>query len=699
MTTYSLVGYFIRRDADGAPIDKFDMTTAASADLAVIRFVSADNQRSAIGLAAQGGLTDVVFTNVIDMTLDGTSVFTSGGTLQEPLVSYIAEVVYQDGVTKDLTEFGIWEPGGERSWFFVLGGDIPSYGLNGLGDIREYESSITGLEVPGAPFAPGSNIFIDTIATARVTEDDFFGGTSANDVVNLGIGNDTIRGANGNDELYGDEGRDDLLGENGNDMLSGGAGADLLIGGAGDDTLLGGSQNDTLLGGDGNDALRGNDGNDSLDGSDGADTIDGGTGNDSISGGEGLVGARELKLVLDNFGPGPDAGGWNSQNATPRALGDIDGDGAADIVGFGGPQTFSSLNDGTGAFAGVQSAVGNFAQAQGWKTQDGQLRLLGDVDGDGDDDIIGFGFNKGFSSTSQGDGTFVGLRGAVDNFANAQGWRSNNDTPRIMADVNGDGVDDIVGFGFRGTLVSLGKGDGTYAGAKLGIANFGTDQAWTSNDAFLRLAGDVNGDGLDDIVGFGINSTFTALSNGDGTFGNFRSAIQNFAQKQGWKSNDATPRAVGDVNGDGIADIVGFGSAKTFTALGRGDGTFGAVEVLTNDFSRDAGWTSQDKLLRQVADVDGDGDDDLVGFSSRGVFTLQVGPEGDTFVFKTGDGNDIIEDFDVLDVLDMRGTGLSAGQALAAAVQQGDDVLIEYGNSSILLEDYVRADLELSNFL
>src|SRR3954468_20692631 len=40
-------------------------------------------------------------------------------------------------------------------------------------------------------------------------------------------------------------------------------------------------------------------------------------------------------LALNNFGAGAAAGGWFSQDQNPRLLGDVNGDGRADIVGFG----------------------------------------------------------------------------------------------------------------------------------------------------------------------------------------------------------------------------------------------------------------------------------------------------------------------------------------------------------------------------
>ena len=76
----------------------------------------------------------------------------------------------------------------------------------------------------------------------------------------------------------------------------------------------------------------------------------------------------------------------------------------------------------------------------------------------------------------------------------------------------------------------------------------------------------INGDSAD-IVGFGAQTTLTALSNGDGTFAPVQSGIANFSQAQGWLTFEEFPCLLGDFDGDGDADIVGFGANMTFTSL------------------------------------------------------------------------------------------------------------------------------------
>lgn len=120
-------------------------------------------------------------------------------------------------------------------------------------------------------------------------KDDAILGHADNDVIEAGAGNDYVDAAEGDDVVAGGDGNDTLYAGGGNDTLHGDDGDDLLIGGAGFDTLHGGAGNDTLRGyglldgGTGNDLIEGSG---ELLGGDGEDILRG-QGNDILSGGAG----------------------------------------------------------------------------------------------------------------------------------------------------------------------------------------------------------------------------------------------------------------------------------------------------------------------------------------------------------------------------------------------------------------------------
>ncbi len=86
-----------------------------------------------------------------------------------------------------------------------------------------------------------------------------------------------------------------------------------------------------------------------------------------------------------------------------------------------------------------------------------------------------------------------------------------------------------------------------------------------------------------------------------------------------------TPRFVADVNGDGIADIVGFGANLTFIDFNSLDAGTGKVTFASgpngpiNNFGYNEGWATD--TFRGVADVNGAGHSELV---LSGAFNTQV---------------------------------------------------------------------------
>jgi FG-GAP-like repeat len=90
----------------------------------------------------------------------------------------------------------------------------------------------------------------------------------------------------------------------------------------------------------------------------------------------------------------------------------------------------------------------------------------------------------------------------------------------------------------------------------------------------------------------------------------------------GWSSDDLYPRTLADVNADGMADIVGFGSAGVYVALATGNGHFASSILRLTAFGPNAGgWSSNDTFPREVADITGDAKADIVGFGSSGVWS------------------------------------------------------------------------------
>jgi len=117
------------------------------------------------------------------------------------------------------------------------------------------------------------------------------------------------------------------------------------------------------------------------------------------------------------------------------------------------------------------------------------------------------------------DGVYIALSNGSSFAATATKWTSAfdlshgwtvQDYVRTVGDMNGDGKDDAVGFGLDGVYVALSSGTDFYPISKW-TSSFDKSHGWTVQD-FVRTVGDVNGDGKDDLVGFGLDGVYVATS-------------------------------------------------------------------------------------------------------------------------------------------------------------------------------------------
>lgn len=306
---------------------------------------------------------------------------------------------------------------------------------------------------------------------------------------------------------------------------------------------------------------------------------------------------------------------------------DVNGDGYSDLVLLTDVGVTASLSDGT-RFKPAVVWAGQFNVGKDWKTS--WPIVLGDVNGDQKDDVVGFASG----------GVIVSLSGATGggspaywsvSFNSAGGWQE--DWPRLLADVNGDRKSDIVGYVPGGVVVSLSTGE-----------HFDANYYWTKETNSSQVLGtdpqigDANGDGKADLVLFAQGSLQALFSNGE-TFLPPQSLSRNIEVTTGWPASWS--QKTGDVNGDGRSDIVLLADSGIHVSLSNGSG-FDPLTTWTKDFTT-AG-EQQSLFSYQLADVNGDGKDDLIYFPPGGVIVMLS--EGQKFglsaywtrSFKSADG-------------------------------------------------------------
>ena len=287
------------------------------------------------------------------------------------------------------------------------------------------------------------------------------------------------------------------------------------------------------------------------------------------------IGTSYLSVML-NLGQGVLAppyqvGAVAGRETCATIIVDVDADGWRDIVAVNDATNSVSLyrNEGDATFGdGVHLPVGQTPRSV----------VASDVDADGDIDLVVLNTESDDVSTllNRGDGSFSPeLRSAIPYNVAEKGHVATFPYPgptMVMADVNGDGAPDLAAPLVNGVAIMLGAGDGTFFE--------GPDHPGTLGyDVVLE---DLNNDGAPDVAAIddGLNSSVrVALNKGDGTWGPVASYSANFLQCPNC-FYFFTSLCAGDADLDGDLDILFGSEIREGVGMVRnlGDGTFGPPE-------------------------------------------------------------------------------------------------------------------------
>jgi hypothetical protein len=336
---------------------------------------------------------------------------------------------------------------------------------------------------------------------------------------------------------------------------------------------------------------------------------------------------------VSGFGTGM---GFSDQDNYYRTMADVNGDGKNDIVAFTATGVVVSLSTGTSFGASGNWINTWFSRAQGWNSQNTLPRMVSDVNNDGKADLVGFAAAGVFVALSTGTG-FSSPTQWVDGYGTNTGWSNQASFPRFILDVNGDKLNDIVGFAGAGVMVSLNKGN-SFAPMAQWVAGYGINNGWSSTDSYPRTLADVTGDGLPDVVGFAQAGVVVAINKGTFFQNTPSSWSTGFCPNAGFLSQNQFPRFVQDMNNDGKADIVGFGKDQVVVALSDGFSTFGNSLPWAFGFGTAMGFSDMNTYPRMFAKLNDDNLPDLIAFAQEIIIALNLGSTFDCSITQNNSG-------------------------------------------------------------
>jgi hypothetical protein len=322
------------------------------------------------------------------------------------------------------------------------------------------------------------------------------------------------------------------------------------------------------------------------------------------------------------------------------SAGDVNGDGYDDVV-VAAPWYDGGHTDEGRVYLYLGSAVG-LEPTAAWTAESDQdlslwgyaLSSAGDVNGDGYDDVVvgALWYDNGEDAEGRADlylGSAVGLEPTP-------AWTTEGDQIRVFfgssvssaGDVNGDGYDDVVVAAPDYDDDDIDEGQAfLYLGSAAGLDTVaawqvGSDQAYASLSR-ASSAGDVNGDGYDDVV-----VAATEYDNGqwqEGRASLFLGSASGLATVAAWTAESdqdfaylGSVASAGDVNDDGYDDVMigvqnytngEYREGRAYVYLGSAAG-LDTVAAWTAESDQAEAYFA--RFLSSAGDVNGDGYDDVV---------------------------------------------------------------------------------------
>ncbi|MET0283849.1 MAG: FG-GAP-like repeat-containing protein [Polyangiales bacterium] len=279
------------------------------------------------------------------------------------------------------------------------------------------------------------------------------------------------------------------------------------------------------------------------------------------------AGFSSFARVLDGFRD--DQGWFAAQYGATVQLGDIDGDGAAEVCGRGAEGVWcADWNSGHTAFEQPSLRSGDFGDAQGYQLDASRYRSLRitDLDGDGMGDLCARAEQGIFCARSAGRTFSSAKLWTGEQFTDALGWgKEEYGSTLRFGDVDGDGDPDVCGRAKEGILCARNNGAGRFVDPHLWshTGDFGDGNGWNKQLSYygsIRLA-DIDRDGNVDVCGRGPLGLLCSMSTSTAfTVATSLGSAEAFSDQSGWRLDRyGSTLGLMDLNLDGFADLCAWG--------------------------------------------------------------------------------------------------------------------------------------------
>ena len=304
---------------------------------------------------------------------------------------------------------------------------------------------------------------------------------------------------------------------------------------------------------------------------------------------------------------------------------DVDGDGLSDVCGRG----HSGIECATAAegLTDGRTWTTMFGDAGRWYAHPSHWATIQfpDIDGDGRADVCGRAWDGLYCGLSAGS-SFMTAERVVPEFSNANGWSADKYWSTIQfADLDGDGDDDVCARGSAGVHGALyDHVSRRYDALTLWTGQYSDASGWGAQQYYATIQlGDINGDGAADICGRGGAGVFCGISDASGGF-HFtdRMVAPYFSNSNGFDQPERYETFVlADTDGDGRDDICARGADGLYCALSESvlaPYFPGGAVLWVDNFGDNYGWGADEAYWGTVQPAHMLGERDGVEWCGRG---------------------------------------------------------------------------------